>query len=292
MPQGAGYGSHFGGDYSGRTGGSFRSGNTNGGVGDSGAHGAVTGHQAAISQASMGAFPGATTSYGAPIHTATGPVYGGISAAKSPAAWSALNDQVDTYNKAAREYNARTPTDRVLNAFAPFGLTSVPPSFDRPSTYTGGTFHTGINPVGALAGIAGMAAPVPLAGTLLGLGAGAAYSAAGGNDAVLTGPPVPDSWKINMPHVPDKPAPSPALGNPTNGGGGMSAFPSTPGGASFGAQPTATPTPQTSGDQMSAFFSPKIPNHSLPQGYQSMFPNSLSDADKALLYAQYLQGGA
>jgi hypothetical protein len=40
---------------------------------------------------------------------------------------------------------------------------------------------------------------------------------------------------------------------------------------------------------MAGFFTPKLPNHTLPLDYQSMFPNSLSETDKALLYAQALR---
>jgi hypothetical protein len=36
-------------------------------------------------------------------------------------------------------------------------------------------------------------------------------------------------------------------------------------------------------------FNPKLPNHSLPFGFNSAFPNSLSEQDKALLYANALR---
>lgn len=47
--------------------------------------------------------------------------------------------------------------------------------------------------------------------------------------------------------------------------------------AGFGPQPTSQPT-----------FMNGLPNHSLPQNYDSLFPNSLSDKDRQLLYARAL----
>jgi hypothetical protein len=55
------------------------------------------------------------------------------------------------------------------------------------------------------------------------------------------------------------------------------------GGAPFGPQPTQTGTATPP-----AYGNGRLPNHSLPYGYQSLFPNSLSDEDKALLYAKAL----
>jgi hypothetical protein len=63
-----------------------------------------------------------------------------------------------------------------------------------------------------------------------------------------------------------------------------------PGGAPFGPQTGGSTTPTAT--QQPGLFSPKIANHSLPYGYQSAFPNSLSDEDKRLLYAQLLNTGA
>lgn len=81
---------------------------------------------------------------------------------------------------------------------------------------------------------------------------------------------------------------APGFGN-TGNGGNMGAFghaAQAPGGAAFGPQPNA-PVQQAQ-NPMGAFFSPQQANHSLPQGYNSMFPNSLSPQDMALLYGKTL----
>lgn len=77
-------------------------------------------------------------------------------------------------------------------------------------------------------------------------------------------------------------------GKPTQSNPMLAAFQGpqaqAPGGAAFGAQPKAPV-------QSPAMFSPNLPNHTLPQGFASAFPNSLSPADKALLYANALRTG-
>lgn len=237
---------------------------------------------------------GANTSYGAPVHTSIGPISAGIQAAKSPAAWSALNDQVDTYNKAATKWNAGTGRSlaNTINAFAPMGMSMQPPEFDKPKTYVGGDYHLGMNPAALAGGLLGGAAVIG-GGLVAGPAAGKLYEMAGGSNLMLGGGKVPEAWSINGPH-PSQQTPSnhmTAFGNPTQGGGGMPAFPSAPGGAAFGAQPGQGGSPVTPpAPQAPGFFNPKIPNHSLPQGYQSLFPNSLSEADKALLYGKALMG--
>jgi len=234
----------------------------------------------------------ATTSYGAPIHTDQ---YG-TQWAKNPQKWAALSDRVETYNKAARKWNAGAGPSiaNAINGYAPMGFSMQAPDFARPATYTGGDYHLGVNPVGLAIGLGSMAAgapPVPGLGTL----ASKAYNALGFHDLVLTGPDVPAGWTgPGMPGsntAPDSPSATQAASHSfsNTGGNPMAAFPSnpvvtTPGGAPMGAQPTP-PSPVPSAFPMA----PKIPNHSLPQGYESLFPNSLSDADKALLYGQALR---
>ncbi len=138
----------------------------------------------------------ATTSYGAPVHTTTGQTYGGMQIAKSPAAWSALNDQVNTYNDAARKWNAGAgpSVGNFINNMSPGGFQMEPPSFNRPSTYVGGDYHTSWNP-GSLLGIAG--AMVPGGGMLTGALGEKLYSGFGGQNAMIGGGQVPGNWGLN-----------------------------------------------------------------------------------------------
>lgn len=168
--------------------------------------------------------PAATTAYGAPIHTGTDPTKAsyGISVAKSPAAWAALNDQVNTYNQAARKWNAGTGPSlaNTINAFAPMGMSMQAPEFGKPKTYVGGDYHLGLNP-GDLAGglLGGMAGPG--VGLLTGPLAGKLYSMTGAPNLMLGGGQVPGAWAINGPHgAPSMPGTSPQqLGNPTENNG-------------------------------------------------------------------------
>lgn len=207
------------------------------------------------------------------------------------------------FQGAVADYGANylgDPASRAVKAFTGVGLQR--PNPNRPTTFANGLSHTGVDPLGVALGAAGAAVGVPV-GAIYGLG------------KQITGWDGPEVTVGNAsPGIPGPgqgfdysgagpqgrfgqgtgQAGAAALGNPT-GGGGMAAFPNpvatAPGGAPFGAQPGPTVGAQAP-NPMAAFFNPKIPNHSLPQGYQSLFPNSLSDADKALLYGQKLMGGA
>jgi hypothetical protein len=214
----------------------------------------------------------------------------GISVAVGPDLANKNAQRAATYNAAAHEWNQsaeRPSINNLVNNMSPMGFAMEPPDIKRPQTFSGSTYHLGWNP-GSLLGLAGMAAPIPGAGTVLGAAGQAAYSALGGKNPILTGP-----GSMGMPTW-DAPTNQPNPGAVPNGGstgtGGMTAFPqqqgmSAPGGAAFGPQPTK-PTPQP--DPMAGLFAPKLPNHSLPQNYQSMFPNSLSKDDLSLLYAKAL----
>lgn len=114
--------------------------------------------------------------------------YGGIITQKDGRVYSTGNDDL-SYNKARDEWNARTFGDRLANFLAPFGLTSVEPVYNRPATYAGGEFHTGINPAAAAASALGTIAGLnPVAGMIISTGAGQLYDLAGGSEPVLTGP--------------------------------------------------------------------------------------------------------
>jgi hypothetical protein len=112
--------------------------------------------------------------------------YGGIVTQSGDNKYSTGNDD-HAYNAAIDNWNQRDFGDRLLNFFAPLGLTSVKPEYSRPATYSGGDFHTGVNPAAAGAGLLSMLGP-PGLGTLVSPIAGAAWDAFGGQNPVLTGP--------------------------------------------------------------------------------------------------------
>lgn len=173
-----------------------------------------------------------TTSYGAPVHTVTGPVYGGIQVAKSPQAWSALNNQVNTYNDAATKWNASAQTPSVGNFFnniAPMGLSMQAPEFGKPKTYVGGDYHMGLNPADLAGGLLG-GLIAPGAGLLTGPLAGKLYQQAGLSNVMLGGGQVPGEWGLN-------------------GGGG---YPSQMAGGMPGNMPSSQQTAQNQGHQNSA----------------------------------------
>lgn len=245
---------------------------------------------------------GQTTSYGAPVLVDS--KYGVKIALPEKSipgkaqSWSSWKDQVDKYNQAAREWNGRTFVDRALNFAAPFGLTSVAPDLNHPKTYTGGTFHTGLNPAELGGAVLGAAIPAPGASSVLSKVFGLGYDAAGGRPVMLTGEEVPKDWDPRgaQPADTNKPAPNPMgglSGERTGAAGawaGGNPVQNAPGGAPFGAQPVQGG--MTGGNPAPTMFTPKIANHSLPKGYESLFPGSLTEEDKKLLYAQALMGGA
>ncbi len=129
-----------------------------------------------------------STSYGAPTHTNK---YG-VTVARSPETWSALNDQVGAYNQAADRWNrgAGRSFGNFVNRSQPFGFSMEAPDFARPATYVGGDYHLGVNPakfVGSLLGPWGSS-------LVLGPAAGKIYTELGGQDVMLGGGDVPDTW--------------------------------------------------------------------------------------------------
>lgn len=144
---------------------------------------------------------GPVTSYGAPIHTGTGPISRGIQVAQDPLHWQATVDRVKLYNDAATKWNASTGPSfgNLANHYAPLGLSMQPPDINRPSTFAGGDYHLGWNP-GSLLGLAG--ATIPGAGMLTGALGQAAYTAAGLPNAILGGsgtPPGMPNWSKGQP---------------------------------------------------------------------------------------------
>lgn len=138
-----------------------------------------------------------STPYGSRIYESTQGLSKGIQATRAPGMqqghWGALNDQVGAYNAAAKAWNAGTGPSlaNAINNFAPGGFSMQPPDINRPSTYTGGQYHVGWNP-GSLLGLAG--AMIPGAGIPLGMAGSKAYTAMGGQNAMISGPAVPGNW--------------------------------------------------------------------------------------------------
>lgn len=183
------------------------------------------------------------------------------------------------------------------------------PQYGRPKTYVGGDYHLGVNPAAAAVDLATMAMGVP---GPWGSIAGKAYNKFGGQDVMLGGGQVPGNWADHtgpMTGSPGSPPGTQVAGHPggvpggqNTGGNPMLAFGGSPGGipggATFGQQPnigvTRPPQPpvMTPPGQpgQPPFFTPQLPNHTVPQGYQSAF--QLSDRDKALLYSKALTGAA
>lgn len=231
---------------------------------------------------------GAATPYGAPIHTNQ---YGSF--AESPKTWDTTKQKVDTYNTAAQKWNASANTPslaNLVNNMAPGGFSMQAPDYNHPKTYVGGDYHLGLNPAALAGGMLGMYGSGMVTGPLL----GKAYTQFGGQNVMLGGGKVPDSWANPTGPMTGPPGSSPTqtAGTFGNTGGGLPGFPMTPA-TPFGQQPTPTglPRPQPPVSPGQPAFPGGVPNHSLPQGYDSLFPNSLTAQDKALLYGKALTGG-
>lgn len=160
-----------------------------------------------------------TAPWGAPIHTSPN----GVSVAKDPQHWQNLNDRVSAYDKAAREWNEsaqKRSLANLANAVQPMGFSMEAPDFNRPATFSGGTYHLGVNPAGAIVGAGAMAAGIP---GPLGSIAGGIYNGLGFHNLVLTGPDVPAGWEgPGMPGSVAAPGSSglPGSGAPVGAGGG------------------------------------------------------------------------
>jgi hypothetical protein len=128
-----------------------------------------------------------------PVHYNTpdlnpNPVSQGIGVTAGPELARKNQVRADTYNQAARAWNASAEVPsfaNFLNNIGPLGLSMEPPDIKRPATFSGGDYHLGWNPA-SLAGLAGLAGP-PGLGTLIGSAAQSAYNAFGGKNLVLGG---------------------------------------------------------------------------------------------------------
>ncbi len=217
-----------------------------------------------------------------------------------------------TYQGASSDYANRGPIAKVIGALTPFGVQK--PSLNQPSTYTNGLSHYGFNPVSLAGAIGGLAVPgLGVAGQLGGM----AYNALGGKNVVTgsasPGPVGPETHDYSGASSPGgNPGGSPGGGYGQHGGGFGNFIPPSPQTnpmAAFGAPTTLprTPTvpdgiaphgnvnPVPQGGPGTGIGIPPpgvggIANHSLPQGYASLFPNSLTAQDKARLYGQKLMG--
>jgi hypothetical protein len=287
----------FGGNYGGAQGGSGP-----GGQGPSGKGSASSGRPGGMGNTGQVNSKPTTTSWGSPIHYDNGsnPISKGITLAAGPALNKQNINRANTYNDAARAWNlsaGKPSLANMINNWGPMGFSMEPPDIARPATFSGGTYHLGWNP-GSLASLAG--GMIPGAGVPLGAIGQAAYTGLGGKNLVLSGP-----GSQGMPSWGDAPgqgrpnlggAMTPGGGQLSDGGMGTIGNPikpssQAPGGAPFGAQPTGQPELMTTGGNP-GMFRPQLPNHTLPQDYASLFPGSLSEQDKALLYAKALGGQA
>ena len=240
-----------------------------------------------------------TTDYGAPIHYGdqNNPITKGMVIAQNPQKWNATVDRVNTYNAAARNWNqsANQPSlGNLVNNIAPFGFSMQAPDYNKPKTYVGGDYHMGVNPMALAGSLLGGASMIPGAGTVAGYGLGKAYELAGGNNVMLGGGDVPKSWTAWGGGGQGNTVPGSQNMAQEHAMGGTQTAMGTPGGAPFGPQPTTTPSvPGASpGGTASGYFRPQLANHTVPQGYPSAFPNSLTEDDKRLLYAKALMGAA
>lgn len=214
----------------------------------------------------------------------------------APGGYGLSSDEKRQYEGAKTEYANRSFGKRVFDFFSP--VKSVDPQINQPSSYAGGKYHHGFNPAGLIGGaVAG--ALVPGAGMVAGPALSSIWNGSGMHDVVLTGPgygfskSYPDGGPGYNSSTgyggPSSSSPNGPNAQNTGNAPGLTAFPGTPkpvpSGAPFGPDTGAVTQP----NPMSAFFKPKLPNHSLPPGYSSMFPGSLSPEDMGMLYAQALK---
>jgi len=238
------------------------------------------------SQASSGAKTNQYAGYKGPVGTSN------ANTAVAPGSYGLSSNETKQYNSAKTEYANRGFLGRAFDFMSP--VHRIDPQINQPSSYANGTTHYGVNPGGLAAGLIG-GAIMPGAGLFTGPLGSAAYDATGQHELVLSGPGAgfstsyPDGGPgYNSASGYAGPKSDPRAPQMKADQSGVSAFAgapvsSAPGGAPFGAQPSTA-----AADPMNAFFRPKVPNHTLPQGFQSAFPNSLSAEDMALLYGQAL----
>lgn len=203
------------------------------------------------------------------------------------------DDAYNDYSKAVGQEGVKSLGARILDFFSPFGISNMPVDSQRPWTFDNGTYHPGWNP-GSIAGMAA-GALLPGLGVPVGAAAQKIYTGLGGHMVPLAGyngaeagtSPTTDPTKSSWGSTGPAKAPG-ATRTENNGAWGGTPVTPTPGGAPFGPQPTSPTDTGSSGGNANGWLRPRLPNHSLPYGYQSAFPNSLSDEDKALLYARAL----
>jgi hypothetical protein len=217
------------------------------------------------------------------------------------------DDAYTDYSKAVGDWGTRNFGNRLADFLGGAFYDENEPMAGNPRSFAGGKFHSSSNPGGIAAGLLSPYGSGLISGPL----ASNLYQNAGlpsvwhggltqpdvrtgpfGNAPAGTEMGATDSQvAAGMQGNNNSPAPGMAGsggGNTGNGGNQMAAFggpaAQAPGGAPFGAQPGTPPG-------MPAFpAQPGLPNHTLPQGYESLFPNSLTAEDKALLYGKALMG--
>lgn len=114
---------------------------------------------------------------------AIGMARAGLAPAGSEALGNALNAR-GYYNDAMRKQNESGIGGWLARNASLMGFEQAPVNLDQPQSYAGGSPQLGLNPPGLFGGIVGGFAGFPGLGTA----AGAAYSAFGGKDAILSGP--------------------------------------------------------------------------------------------------------
>lgn len=125
----------------------------------------------------------------------------------------------DPYNKAVREYDNPGFIDRITDFL---GVGPARPQVGEPSTYAGGTTHTGVNPAGIAGNLASLATGIPGLGMLLGKG----YHMIGGDDLVVGGPDAPPDMESAVQSTGGVgTSGAPRTGSPNNPIGSMSGMP-------------------------------------------------------------------
>jgi hypothetical protein len=155
-----------------------------------------------------------------PVFTSTSGLSSGISVSPSRDLQKANQERASIYNSAAGKWNKSAQTrsfSNFVNALRPMGFAMEPPDISRPSTFSGGDYHLGLNPGNLLGGLLG-GALVPGGGIPASVAGGAIYDATGLGNVMIGG-----SGNMGMPtwggsaHMPASNMPGGGMG-PSAGG--------------------------------------------------------------------------
>lgn len=172
----------------------------------------------------------------------------------APAGSAELGNAINAqhyYNEAMKKQNEPGFGGWARRNLSFMGLEQAPVQLDQPATYAGGSPQLGLNPPGLIGGLAGLGTGFPG----LGPAAGAAFTALGGRDVVLSGPQAfdPQTGQPAAPPAARTLPPGFRATGATGGGPGSNPVPSsTPSGTvpSSASQPVQqTPAAQNGGSQ-------------------------------------------